>query len=159
VKGRDGAQRPARPDAGVVLRYAVLQIPGWLLAAVLLFWIDSELDVSTGVLWILGLAWVAKDVALFPLTWRAYAGSRVGDAHDPVGRVGISLERLAPHGRIRLQGETWRAVAEPGSVPIGPDVAVLVTGREGLELRVRPQGDGRPASPPAGDRRSREGAG
>jgi membrane-bound serine protease (ClpP class) len=134
-----GQRGGERPSAGVIWRYVALQVPGWLLAGVILLWISAETDVATWVLWSLALAWVAKDIALFPLTWRAYAGRAAGESHDPKGRPGVALERLAPHGRIRVQGETWRAVVEPGSAPIEAGARVRVTGREGLELRVRPE--------------------
>jgi membrane protein implicated in regulation of membrane protease activity len=132
--GRAGRERP---DAALVLRYTALQVPGWMLLAALLVWIDADWQVSQWVLWVVGLAWIVKDIALFPLTWRAYAGRAVGDLHDPLGRVGISLEPLAPRGRIRVQGETWRALAERESAPISAGTPVRITAREGLELRVR----------------------
>jgi membrane-bound ClpP family serine protease len=45
------------------------------------------------------------------------------------------IERLAPSGMVRLDGELWRALAE-GAVDVGSDVEI--TGNEGLTLKVRP---------------------
>lgn len=122
----------------MLLRYLALQLPGWALAALLLLWLGAAYPDTPG--WMLcaaWLAWAAKDIALFPLTWRAYAGGAQRGPHDPVGQVAETLRGLAPAGLVRVRGEIWRARVEEdeGAIPAG--AAVQVTGREGLVLRVR----------------------
>jgi len=51
------------------------------------------------------------------------------------GRRATVIERLAPSGMVRLDGELWKALAE-GAVDVGSDVEI--TGNEGLTLKVRP---------------------
>jgi membrane-bound serine protease (ClpP class) len=52
-----------------------------------------------------------------------------------VGRAGRALERLAPGGRVEVNGELWNARSD-ADVDAGSEV--VVTGLEGLTLRVRP---------------------
>ncbi len=52
-----------------------------------------------------------------------------------VGAKGVAMERLAPTGQVRLSGELWNAVSD-AVVEMGSEV--VVTGVEGLTLRVRP---------------------
>jgi len=46
------------------------------------------------------------------------------------------IERLAPLGMVRIDGELWRASADEGAADAGSDVEI--TGVDGLTLRVRP---------------------
>jgi len=52
------------------------------------------------------------------------------------GRRATVIERLAPMGMVRIDGELWRAASAEGAVDAGSDVEV--TGNEGLTLLVRP---------------------
>ena len=137
-----------RPSGRVIVRYIALQVPGWALAATILVWIHVELGLPSAAAWTIGALWVAKDIALFPLTWRAYAGDLAGGPHDPVGQPGVCLDRLTPRGRVRVSGEIWTAVAGGDRVPIQAGAAVRVEGREGLVLRVRCEDDTAQRLPP-----------
>jgi membrane-bound serine protease (ClpP class) len=53
-----------------------------------------------------------------------------------VGETGITLEKIAPEGRIKIHGEIWRATAEK---PIKPNQKVVVKKvLDGLVLLVEP---------------------
>jgi membrane-bound serine protease (ClpP class) len=52
------------------------------------------------------------------------------------GRRALVVERLAPLGMVRVDGELWRASVEDGAADAGSDV--VITGVDGLTLRVRP---------------------
>jgi membrane-bound serine protease (ClpP class) len=52
-----------------------------------------------------------------------------------VGLRAVALERLAPAGQVRVSGELWNATSE-SNVEAGSEV--VITGVEGLTLRVRP---------------------
>jgi len=137
VEAIDSGRVHERPDARVVLRYAVLQVPDWLLVVAVLVCIKLWFDVPTWALWMVGIAWLGKDIALFPLTWRAYSDQGERGIRDPVGRVGVCIERVAPRGSVRVQGETWGATSEDQRAQIEAGSPVRVTGRDGLVLRVR----------------------
>lgn len=52
-----------------------------------------------------------------------------------VGRGGRAVERLAPQGRVEVNGELWNARSD---AEVDAGSAVVVTGLEGLTLQVRP---------------------
>jgi membrane protein implicated in regulation of membrane protease activity len=124
-----------RPGARVVLRYLLLQLPGWVLVALLLLALAARTQVPDWALWAAGVLWLLKDVALFPMVWRAYAGTG-GWPFSPVGQCGVAVGDLAPRGLVRVRGEIWQAVAASDN-PIRTGSAVQVVGREGLTLRVQ----------------------
>ncbi len=138
----DGPARKRRPNARVLVRYVALQIPGWALMGAVVYWLHSWFDVPTQVLWVIGAAWVAKDIALFPLTWRAYFDDRNDKGiRNPVGGLGLCSRRVAPRGSVLLHGETWDAIADEDSAPIERGSTVRITRRDGLVLRVRAADD------------------
>jgi membrane protein implicated in regulation of membrane protease activity len=122
-----------RPGARVALRYLLLQLPGWVLVALLLVALAARTQVPDWALWSAGALWLLKDLALFPLVWRAYAGTG-GWPFSPVGHGGVAIGELAPRGLVRVRGETWQAFAADAPIPAGSPVRV--TGRDGLILRV-----------------------
>jgi len=52
-----------------------------------------------------------------------------------LGRRAQVIERLSPRGRVRLDAEVWNAEAA-AEIEVGAEV--VVTGVDGLTLRVRP---------------------
>lgn len=52
-----------------------------------------------------------------------------------LGRRAEAVDRLAPSGFVRIDGELWRAVSES---PVDAGARVEITGVDGLTLRVRP---------------------
>jgi membrane protein implicated in regulation of membrane protease activity len=124
-----------RPGARVVLRYLLLQLPGWVLVALLLLALAARTQVPDWALWLAGVLWLLKDLVLFPPVWRAYAGTG-GWPFSPVGSSGVAVGEIAPRGLVRVRGETWQAVADSNaSIKAGSPVRVI--GRDGLTLRVQ----------------------
>ena len=52
-----------------------------------------------------------------------------------VGAEGVALEDFAGEGHVYIHSERWNAFAEK---PVRADQAVVVTGLDGLTLKVRP---------------------
>lgn len=134
--------RPAnRADRrrGTLAKYLVLQIPGWILAAVglalLKQWIDFPLWAALGIL----LLWVIKDMVLYPFVRRAYEPSGKTGVEQLIGAEGIAAEELAPSGYIRVGRELWRAEALGTDTPIAPGSRVRVQGVRGLTLLIQPE--------------------
>ena len=129
----------------VVLHYALIQLPGTVLLALVIllinrWWVAVPLWLGVG---IVGLA-IVKDLVLFPLLWRSYAG---GDPEDPssmIGRRGIVIGRLDPEGYVRVHGELWRAETVEIDRPVEEGGSVTVVGVSGLKLHVKTdlQGNG-----------------
>lgn len=122
----------------MVLRYLLLQLPGWVLVALLLLALAARTEVPDWALWSAGAFWLLKDLALFPLVWRAYAATG-GWPFSPVGHCGVALGELDPRGLVRVRGETWQALAA-SDTPIPSGAPVEVIGRDGLILLVQVRG-------------------
>ncbi len=124
----------------VLVRYVLLQLPGWALASLVLYfaWDSWGLPGSYA---IAGLAaWLAKDFALYPFVRSAYAlspSSLVGP-EMLVGSEGVADGELALSGHVHVRGERWRAVA---SSPVGRGGRIRVRAVRGLTVEVEPVPD------------------
>lgn len=130
-----------RWSARVVVRYALLQVPALALLVVLLIVVQRWVDLPAWFSWGLVVLWVAKDVILFPFTWRAYDWHRSGDVNLMVGARGVTEERLAPSGYMRVHGELWKAEVMGDGPSIDRGEAVRVRGIRGLTLLVQSDND------------------
>lgn len=131
-----GAEKPDRWSRRTVVKYALLQIPGTALLIAILLFLHVRLGLSGWVvLWIMAL-WVAKDVCLFPLVWRAYE-SRSSERDSMIGEEAVAGGRLDPSGYVRVRGELWKARLEDSTRPLEKGECALVTGRAGLTLLLK----------------------
>ena len=117
-------------------RYTALQVPGWVLAVALAWWIHSSFDAPGWLAPALPLAWMVKDMALYPLLRSAYEANEAPPVERLIGRRGVAIEPLEPSGYVRIGGELWRARANDAT-PIAAHLAVEVVGAKGLILAVR----------------------
>jgi membrane protein implicated in regulation of membrane protease activity len=131
----------------VVLRYALIQLPGTVLLVLVIllinrWWVTVPLWLGLG---IVGLA-IVKDLVLFPLVWRSYVGGNPDDSSSMIGRRGIVIGRLDPEGYVRVRGELWRAETVENDRPVEEGQSVAVVEVSGLKLYVRKdlQGNGPP---------------
>ena len=125
-------------DRRVLLKYSLMQLPGFFIIIVFLCVAAHLFPVPGWFVLCLILFWVAKDIILFPVTWRSYIPSE-----DPIeamkGQSGIALEGLSPRGYIRVKGERWLAELAGGADSIEKDGVVRIVGMRGLTLLVRPE--------------------
>ena len=128
--------QPRDWSAGLVWRYTLFQIPALALLLIILIVIQQWIAMPAWLVWGLVIIWIIKDVALFPVTWRAYDWDDARKANSMVGRQGVVQEQLSPEGSVRVRGELWRArITEEGS-PIDKGEAVRVREICGLTLVV-----------------------
>lgn len=120
----------------VLLRYALLQVPGAMLTAGALAVLRMWLGMPLWLAWTAMALWIAKDAALFPFVWRSYLPGAGGGAGKMIGLEGEALERIAPSGRVRIHGELWGARLAEGAPPVERGEAVEVRGISGLTLLV-----------------------
>jgi membrane protein implicated in regulation of membrane protease activity len=124
------------PMAFVSKRYLLFQIPGWILAAMLLGalhrWLDLPLEFAIG----LFVLYVAKDFVIYPYVRKAYEPHNKTGAELLIGCVGLTKQRLDPEGYVQVKGELWRAVADPPGEPIPPGQPVRIQAVSGLTLVV-----------------------
>lgn len=128
-------ERRLRP----LTKYLLLQLPGWLVAAVVLSLLKRWVDLPLWAAVALFLLWVIKDLILFPLLRPAYESDGKGGVERLIGAQGIAEERLAPSGYIRVGGELWRAEALRADRPIPPGSRVRVQAVRGLTLLIQPE--------------------
>jgi membrane-bound serine protease (ClpP class) len=125
----------------VVARYALFQIPGWVVVGGLAWGARDWFGISDGAALAVFALWVAKDVVLFPFVRKAYEPDGGGDAASALlGATGVAQEELAPRGYVRLRAELWRAELARGRPPVPAGGRVRVTGLRGLTLLVEPAG-------------------
>jgi membrane-bound serine protease (ClpP class) len=67
------------------------------------------------------------------LRWSQRRHASVG-VEALVGRRAVAVTRLDPSGQVRLDGELWSAVSDE---PVDPGAEIVVSGVEGIRLRVR----------------------
>ncbi|HSM19758.1 MAG TPA: nodulation protein NfeD, partial [Hyphomicrobiales bacterium] len=75
---------------------------------------------------------------LLAIVWfavRARGRPVVSGQEELVGASGIALEDFVGEGHVYIHSERWNAIAE---APVRADQTVVVTGRDGLTLKVRP---------------------
>jgi len=120
----------------IVMRYTLLQLPAIVLLILMLILVQRWVSLPAWFAWGLIAFWIAKDVALFPLTWRAYDRSHKGSADWMIGLHGIVENRLAPSGYVHVRGELWQAEIAKNSVPIKKGESVRIYGNRGLTLLV-----------------------
>ncbi|MFB3820407.1 MAG: NfeD family protein [Candidatus Methylomirabilales bacterium] len=117
--------------------YLLLQIPGYVLAGVLLWLFVERGWLSTGWAALALLAWVGKDLALYPAMRRVFQRSRLG-GDALVGAAGVVEAPLNPRGLVRIGGELWRgeSLRRGESLPAG--TPVVVRELRGLTVYVEP---------------------
>ena len=117
-------------------KYILLQIPGWLIMALVAIglhrWIDLPLWAAIG----LFVLWVVKDFLLYPFLRKSYESNTKTGSTQLVGARGVAQERLDPQGYVHVHGELWRAEVESKDRPIASGSRVRVCAAHGLTLIV-----------------------
>ena len=126
-------------SARVVVRYALLQLPGAILLVLFLVLVRRWFDIPSWLVWGFVALWVTKDVILFSFVWRSYDRDWPGDKNRMLGAHGIARDRLAPSGYILVHGELWQAEVTEGIAPIERGEGMFVRGTRGLTLIVQPE--------------------
>jgi len=122
--------------ARVYIRYGLLAIPGTVVLILVLIIAQHWVPIPFWLRITLILLWIAKEVILFPFIWRAYDHNRSEVSSSMIGKRGLTREKLAPIGYIRVQGELWQAEIMPGEPSIEKDKWVRIKKIEGLKLFV-----------------------
>jgi membrane-bound ClpP family serine protease len=115
--------------------YSLMQLPELGLVVVGLITLQYWVTLPSWLFWGIIAVCIAKDVVLFPFVWRSYDSTQAA-ADALIGAVGVTRERLAPTGYIRVRGVLWRAEVAGGGPPIEPGKTVKVEERHGLTLIV-----------------------
>lgn len=131
-------------NAQVFARFLRFQIPGMLISGIVLVLLVRAQFVSPAVGAMLFAFWVAKDLALYPLTKKAYL--RHAEHHGAAHLIGACAVverdlRAGEEGRVRVGAERWRArfadSAASAQAPAGSRVRIRAV--RDLTLLVEPE--------------------
>jgi membrane protein implicated in regulation of membrane protease activity len=115
--------------------YLLLQVPDILLAALIVLalhrWAGFPLPWAA----LAFLAWIVKDLAMYPLVRSALAASQTWP-ETFIGARGVAADSLAPVGYVKLDGELWRAETMGSQQPIPAQASVIVRAVQGFTLLV-----------------------
>ena len=123
----------------VLARYLLYQVPGWILVGSVLAFLVRGWDLSVPAALLLLAIWLAKDLALYPLLRRSYAGGHLDGVEHLIGILGTARDRLAPDGYVRIGAELWRAEVSQEHAPVEAGATVRVRSVRGLTLEVEPE--------------------
>jgi membrane-bound serine protease (ClpP class) len=123
-----------------VQSHGVLGVGGALALAIggLILFDDGAVRVARPLVYAVTALTLAFFLLVLGAALRARRSPRHSGAASLLGRRALALEPLAPRGRVRLDAEVWNAEA-PRAIDVGAEV--IVTGVEGLTLRVRAAAD------------------
>ncbi len=116
-------------------RYLLFQLPGAGFVALLLFALWRWAGLPGWIAAAAFVAWVAKDLALYPLLRRAYEAVPE-PAAALVGRRALVRRPLAPRGMVVIGRERWRAEPAVAGEAIAAGAAVRIVAVRGLTLLV-----------------------
>ncbi|HEY7518037.1 MAG TPA: NfeD family protein [Methylomirabilota bacterium] len=107
-----------------------------MVAAIVLLWLREAFGLPTWVAAVAFAVYVGKDLALYPAMRTLF---RAPMPTRPIGQRAEAVERLAPSGYVRVNGELWKARVPHGDVRAGE--VVVVRAADGFTLIVeRPNG-------------------
>lgn len=122
-------------------RYFLLQVPGWILVAMILFGLRDWIGISLGWAVALYALYVVKDFVLFPFLRHAYDTRTTTGIEKLVGETGVVKRALAPKGLVLVGSELWKAAVAPGAREIEPGRRVRIESARGMVLIVRAEED------------------
>ena len=127
-------------------RYLLLQVPGWALAAVILYALNRWVHLPLWIAALLMLADIVKDLVLYPYLRKAYETDEKTGVERLLGHEAVVHQRLDREGYVRIRGELWKARSIASGDPPEPGMTVRVVGSEGLILQVaaEPEADADP---------------
>lgn len=129
------------PARRTLARYLAFQIPGAVVAGIVLAFLHERVGLSAWAGGVLFALWIAKDAVLYPFVRRAYEPSATA-LDRLVGARGRVVRAFSTTGLVRVGRELWRAELLEGQSPVETDDLVIVHAARRLTLVVyRPPSD------------------
>ncbi|MDP6373725.1 MAG: NfeD family protein [Vicinamibacterales bacterium] len=129
------------PAPRTLQRYAAFQVPGVAVVAIVLAIAHRQAGLPLWVAGALLVAWIAKDVALYPFVRRAYEPSST-PFDRLAGTKGTVVEAFERRGLVRVGQELWKAEVPEDHDPLGAGEVVIVKSARRMTLVVyRPPDD------------------
>ncbi|WP_291323626.1 NfeD family protein [Desulfonatronospira sp.] len=118
-----------------MIRYAALQVPGFLIAVILLNYARDQGWISGFTVILILAVLVAKDVVLYPFFKKALQPGPTDMVTRLHGKRGKVVNPLDPEGQVNINGVIWNAKSIDGMM-VEAGSRVLVSGHKGLTLYV-----------------------
>lgn len=122
----------------VFLRYLLFQVPGWILAAVILAVLVGTETLPGWIAGGLAAALVAKDLLVYPRLKRAYENTPTDGADAMRGSLVQTETVLDPTGYVWFGAERWRAHLTDSTLRVEAGETVRVCEVKRLTLLVEP---------------------
>jgi len=129
---------PRAKSCHVILTYSLFQLPSAVIVIGVALLVKMWIGFSWWLVWLIGAAWITKDIILYPFVWRSYDPEQRKEANSLIGQEGVARDRLAPSGYIRIRNELWKAEVKEGGMVVEAGEPVKVDGVRGIILHVRP---------------------
>lgn len=120
-------------------RYALVQIPSWIIIGLALYLVRRWFGLAGWIAWLLFGVYVGKDFLLYPVLKKAYEVRGNPGLMHLIGEHGTAVESVAPKGYVRVRGEMWMAEAADGT-PIPAEARIRVQAVRGNKLVVGLEG-------------------
>jgi membrane protein implicated in regulation of membrane protease activity len=114
--------------------YLVWQLPSWVVGASVVAALTWLVDLPLWAAALILALFIVKDLVLFPAMRVTF--SRSAHSPWPIGERGQATKPLEPSGYVRVNGELWRAEAQPPGARIPARQHVVVRSARGLTLLV-----------------------
>ena len=98
---------------------------------------ELGIEMSLWLVVILMLAWLGVAVVIYRAGTRALKRRTYIGFDSMVGVEGITVDKLKPHGLVRIKGELWVAKAETESINGDSTVVVVMQKRTHLTVRLK----------------------
>lgn len=118
-------------------KYLLLQVPGWVLAILVLTFLRYAIGLPHWVSIGLFCLWLIKDLVMYPLLRTAYESGVKTGVEQLIGTRGVAYNELSPRGYVRVRGELWQAEVRPSDPPVPPGSPVRVLAADGMTLIVK----------------------
>jgi membrane protein implicated in regulation of membrane protease activity len=115
--------------------YLLLQVPDILLAGLIVLALHRWAGLPLAWAGLAFLAWIVKDLAMYPVLRNTLAASRTWP-ETFIGARAVAADALAPVGYVKLEGELWRAENVSSQPPIPAETPVVVRAVHGFTLLV-----------------------
>jgi membrane protein implicated in regulation of membrane protease activity len=125
------------------VRYTLLQLPGWVVAGLILLLLDRWFDLPAWFVWVAITLWIGKDIVMFSFVRTAYEQVPEESAYGLIGASAVARNRLDPSGHVQVHGELWKAELVQGVGAVEKGQKVVVRNVRGLTLLVQPDSSGR----------------
>jgi|TARA_B100001964_G_scaffold41111_1_gene45295 membrane protein implicated in regulation of membrane protease activity len=123
------------PASRTLLRYAAFQVPGVVVVLIVLALAHRQAGLPLWAAAALCIAWIAKDVALYPFVRGAYEPSTT-PFDRLAGAKGTVVEAFEQQGLVRVGQELWKAELPEDHGPLGTGEVVVVKSARRMTLVV-----------------------